>query len=370
MPRRKQLKPKEPICFGDCADPQGLAAAGRDFVAWLEVTNHSPFTVECRGKALRLFIEWAAERGLTRLDEVSPAVLARYQHWLYHYRKADGQPLTFLTQQSRLVSLRMFFKWTARQHRLAFNPASELDLPRTEHHLPRFVLTAAEADQVINQPNVHTPVGLRDRAILETFYSTGLRRSELANLKLWDVDGQRGVVTVRQGKGKKDRTVPVGERALAWMDKYRREARAQLAAEPDDGTLFLTCNGQFLSSDHLSRSVRDYVREAKLTKQGSCHLFRHTMATLMLENGADIRYIQEILGHARLSTTQIYTQGSIQKLKEVHAATHPARLHPAPAQASGDTPGPATSTAPPDPALVAQLFAALDAERADEEANL
>lgn len=342
MPRRKQLKPKEPICFGDCADPQGLAAAGRDFVAWLEVTNHSPFTVECRGKALRLFIEWAAERGLTRLDEVSPAVLARYQHWLYHYRKADGQPLTFLTQQSRLVSLRMFFKWTARQHRLAFNPASELDLPRTEHHLPRFVLTAAEADQVINQPNVHTPVGLRDRAILETFYSTGLRRSELANLKLWDVDGQRGVVTVRQGKGKKDRTVPVGERALAWMDKYRREARAQLAAEPDDGTLFLTCNGQFLSSDHLSRSVRDYVREAKL----------------------------EILGHARLSTTQIYTQVSIQKLKEVHAATHPARLHPAPAQASGDTPGPATSTAPPDPALVAQLFAALDAERADEEANL
>ena len=169
-------------------------------------------------------------------------------------------------------------------------------------------------------------MGLRDRTMLEAFYSTGIRRMEMANLKLFDLDAERGTIMVRQGKGKKDRMVPIGERALAWAAKYLADARPKLVQEPDDGTLFLTNLGEPFSPNRLTQLVREYVERAELGKTGACHLFRHTMATLMLENGADVRYIQEMLGHAELSTTQIYTQVSIRRLKEIHTATHPARL--------------------------------------------
>ncbi len=176
------------------------------------------------------------------------------------------------------------------------------------------------------QPNVADPIGLRDRAILETLYSTGMRRLELINLKLYDLDTERGTILIRQGKGKKDRMVPIGERAIAWLDKYVREARPQIVAEPDDGTVFLTAQGEPFSRDHLTWAVRQHVVAANLGKVGACHLFRHTMATLMHEGGADIRYIQAILGHEDLKTTQIYTQVAIRALKQIHAATHPAAM--------------------------------------------
>ena len=177
------------------------------------------------------------------------------------------------------------------------------------------------------QPNLADPLGLRDRAILETLYSTGMRRLELINLKLYDLDTERGTILIRQGKGKKDRVIPIGDRALAWTQKYLEKSRPKLVAEPDDGTVFLTAQGEPFSRDHLSDAVRTHILAAQLGKTGACHLFRHTMATLMLEGGADIRFIQQMLGHADLSTTQIYTQVSIRLLKQIHSATHPAHLH-------------------------------------------
>jgi integrase/recombinase XerD len=224
------------------------------------------------------------------------------------------------------VPLRVWFRWLSRERHILHNPASELELPRLEHRLPKHVLTVAEVEAVLAQPDVHDPLGLRDRAIVETLYSTGMRRLELAHLKLYDLDTERGTVMIRQGKGKKDRMIPIGERAAAWIDKYVREARPHLVVEPDDGTVFLSSAGEPFSIDHLSDLVRGYVDAAKIGKRGACHLFRHTMATLMLEGGADIRFIQAMLGHADLSTTQIYTLVSIRKLKEIHTATHPARM--------------------------------------------
>jgi integrase/recombinase XerD len=132
---------------------------------------------------------------------------------------------------------------------------------------------------------------------------------------------------IRQGKGRKDRMVPIGERAVLWIKKYLADVRPSFAMEPDDRTLFLTGYGESIKPNRLSDIVAHYVDKANIGKRGSCHLFRHTMATLMLEHGADIRFIQQMLGHAELSTTQIYTQVSIRMLKEIHAKTHPsARL--------------------------------------------
>lgn len=303
-----------------------LAALFAEHLNTLRVKDYSDHTVRSRHMNVRFFLEWCGERGLTEPTEITRPVLERYQRHLFHHRKKNGEPLTFRSQHARLVALRVWFRWMTRQNYLLHNPASEIELPRLGHRLPKHVLSTSEVEQVMLQPHLADPIGLRDRAILEVFYSTGMRRMELMHLKLFDLDLERGTILIRQGKGKKDRFVPIGDRAAAWVQKYIREARARLAVEPDHGTLFLSSAGEEISRDHLTAMVRRHVVHAKLGKAGSCHLFRHTMATLMLEGGADIRFIQQMLGHAKLETTQIYTQVSIRQLKEVHTRTHPARL--------------------------------------------
>jgi integrase/recombinase XerD len=303
-------------------------AALRDcYLGWLAVKNFSERTALIRRVSIGYFIEWAEQRGIGRPGEVTRPILERYQRHLFLYRKQNGEPLSVRTQCSRLGSLRSWFKWLARQNHILYNPAGELEMPRLEFRLPRAVLSAREAEQVIALPDLGTPLGLRDRAILETLYSTGMRRMELVQLGVYDVDGERGTVLIRQGKGKKDRTVPIGDRALAWVERYLHEVRpGLLVGDGGGGVLFLTSLGEAFHPVHMTKLVRGYVVAADLGKKGSCHLFRHTMATLMLEGGADIRFIQAMLGHAKLDTTQVYTQVSIRKLKEIHTATHPARL--------------------------------------------
>jgi integrase/recombinase XerD len=281
------------------------------------------------------------ERGVSRPGEVTRAMLERYQRHLYHYRKPDGEPLSFRSQSQRLMPVRAFFKWAVKQHLILTNPASELELPKVEQRLPKPALTAEEAERVLAVPDLTTAAGLRDRALLETLYSTGVRRAELAHLSLFDLDADRRTLLVRQGKGRKDRLIPIGERALAWIDRYLHEARPRFAREPDDGTLFLTVDGTAFSLDRLTQLARDYVTTSGVQKQGACHLFRHTLATLMLEGGADIRYIQQMLGHAEITTTQIYTQVSIRHLQTIHAATHPAAANSP--RRSRATNGPAAS---------------------------
>jgi integrase/recombinase XerD len=321
MLKKGTRKPK--VAVGDPNDPEGLYVWMKRYLESMRVKNYSWRTVENRESYIGFFIVWCEARSIGRPQEVTKPILERYQRHLFHLRKADGKPLSFRSQYARLVPVRAYFKWLTRQNVLLWNPASELELPRIERRLPKHVLTVAEAEQVLDQPDVNDAIGLRDRAVLEVFYSTGIRRTELLNLSIYDIDPERGTLMVRQGKGKKDRMVPIGERAIAWIERYQSDARPGLVMPPDDGTLFLGATGEELSPNRMSQLVRNYVNAAELGKSGSCHLFRHTMATLMLENGADIRYIQEMLGHVELSTTQIYTQVSIRKLKQVHTMTHP-----------------------------------------------
>jgi integrase/recombinase XerD len=272
------------------------------------------------------FIDWAHERGLSRPQEITRPILERYQRALYLHRKPDGQALSVRSQCGNLTALRAWFKWLTQQNQLLYNPAADLQLPRQENRLPRHIITATEADQVMNVPDTQTALGIRDRAMLETLYSTGMRRMELIGLDIHCIDTERGTVMIRQGKGRKDRMIPIGDRALAWIEKYRDEVRPDLTLGDGEGTLFLTAQGQAFTPNRLTQLVRRQIDAAEIGKRGSCHLFRHTMATLMLENGADVRFIQAMLGHAELSTTQIYTQVSIKMLKQIHSQTHPARL--------------------------------------------
>jgi integrase/recombinase XerD len=327
MPKRGTRLTK-PI-VGNPHDADGLYAWLQRYLEALRVKNYSPRTVENRESYLSFFIAWCEARSIGRPQQVTKPILERYQRHLFHLRKADGKPLTFRSQFARLVPVRAYFKWLTRQNVLLWNPASELELPRAERRLPKHVLTESEAELVLSQPDTSEAMGIRDRAILEVLYSTGIRRMEVLYLSVYDIDTERGTLMVRQGKGKKDRMVPIGEQAIAWIERYLSDVRAGLVVPPDGGVLFLTATGEELSPNRLTQLVRDYVNAANTGKKGACHLFRHTMATLMLENGADIRCIQEMLGHVELSTTQIYTQVSIRRLKAVHALTHPtAKLEP------------------------------------------
>lgn len=308
-------------------DPDSLASFMVRWLAHLQVKHYADATLVDRRTAISQLILWCAERGIEQPRDVTKPILERYQRHLFYYRKADGQPLSPRTQAQRLVPVRSFFRWLARENFILSNPASELELPRAQRRLPAAVLTAEEAEAVLAVPDVGDPFGLRDRAILEVLYATAMRRTELTRLGVWDVDWARATVMIQLGKGGKDRIVPLGERAKAWLEAYRDQVRPQLVAGRDPGVLFLSRDGRALKPTRLSERVRAYVERAGIAKAGSCHLLRHTAATLMLEGGADIRFIQALLGHESLETTQIYTRVSIGKLSEIHAATHPgARL--------------------------------------------
>ena len=361
MPRKGSRSAKPVV--GDPTDPDGLPAYLTRYLLWLGQQNYSERTVGNRDHYLRSFIAWCDTRGLSRPNQITKPILERYQRHLYLYRKKTGEPLSFRSQHAHLVPVRAWFKWLARRNYILYNPASELELPRLERRLPKHVLTQSEAETVLSQPDVIEPLGCRDRAILETLYSTGMRRMELIGLSLYDLDIERGTVMIRQGKGKKDRMVPIGDRALAWIDKYVTDVRSELVAGHDEGVLFLTNLNEPFTPNRLTQLVRGYVNHANIGKSGACHLFRHTMATLMLEHGADIRFIQEMLGHVKLDTTQIYTQVSIRKLKAIHTATHPGAALARTSSQSAD------SDSLSDGELVVELHQML-ADEADDESEL
>lgn len=318
-------------------DFRSLRGRVDQYLDWILARNYSDQTAHRRRYCLLRFVDWCEARGVAMPEEATRPVLEAYQRGLFHYRKANDRPLSFSTQLNLLCAVRLLFKWLVQQHLIQHNPAAELELPRRERRLPGRVLNPVEAEAVLAAPDVRTCLGLRDRAILETFYSTGIRRTELSRLTVYDLDRERRVLAVRCGKGKKDRMVPIGERALSWVEKYLDGARPELQHGEATEQLFLGHHGQPLAPRSLTGLVHGYVEAATSGRGGACHLFRHSMATGMLNNGADIRFIQEMLGHAELSTTQVYTRVSIQKLQEVHEQTHPASRNQR--RSHGDEPG-------------------------------
>jgi integrase/recombinase XerD len=296
---------------------------------WMLVTGYSADTVRARRVALRKFIAWADERGLADPREITKPMLERYQRWLFYYRKPAGKdagaPLTIAMQYQYLAPLKTWFRWLSREHHILANPAADLDLPRQPKRLPRSVPSVQEVEAILAEAEPTSAQGQRDRALLETLYATGLRRMELAGTAVYDADLTRGILWVRHGKGGRERVVPLGERAKAWLDKYLTEARPELLAH-DTTALFLNDYGEPAHAEFVSGKVKRYMEFAGVQKIGSAHLLRHACATHMLEGGADIRFIQEMLGHANIETTEIYTHVSIDKLIAVHASTHPSRL--------------------------------------------
>jgi integrase/recombinase XerD len=304
-------------------DPRSLRTFAWRYLEAMRMQNYSERTVIARCQDLARFAQWCEERELQYPGDVTKPILERFQRHLFYYRKADGRPLAVVRQVGFIQSLQAFFRWLVRDNHVPSNPASDLVLPRCPARRLREPLSLEEVERVLALLDPADPVQLRDRAMLEVLYSTGLRRFELLRLTVYDLDARYGTVFVRLGKGQKDRLIPVGERAIAWVNKYLNDVRAQWVSDPGELHLFLNPDGTVPSDNTLTVRTRALFRRAGIAKAGACHLFRHTMATQMLEHGADVRYVQEMLGHASLNTTQVYTHVSIGRLKAVHAATHP-----------------------------------------------
>jgi integrase/recombinase XerD len=272
---------------------------------------------------LKNFRDWARMRGAEALENVDADLLKQYQRFIFEYRKHDGRPLATASKLAKLVPVRGWVRWLSAQVAVPATLPEVIELPAPDQALPRRLLSTAQIEKVMAVPVTGTPKGCRDRAILELLYATGIRRMELAHLEISDVDLSRGIVRIRHGKGRKDRRIPMGPRAQAWLLAYLEHGRPALPGASGSLVLFPNRTGSPLTLSWLSTLVSTYVRRSGVEEAGSCHLFRHSMATLMLDGGADIRYIQAMLGHAQLSTTQIYTHVSIARLERVYLATHP-----------------------------------------------
>jgi integrase/recombinase XerD len=293
------------------------------FLEKLEARSYSPATIDMHRWALRQFLGWCETKNLALPGTITRPDLEAYQLFLFHYRSPrTGRPLAVNTQLARLGCIRRFFARLCRDALIPANPASDLDLPRKQpRQLPK-ALEPDEIDRLMDRPDLSSPFGLRNRAILELFYTTGIRRSEMTALDLGDYDPHAQTLHIRRGKGGISRILPVGERAAHWLDRFL------MAQIPRESALFLSGYATRITPSYLGNWVSRQLKAAGITKTGSCHLLRHSCATHMHRNGADIRIVQEMLGHARLETTQIYTHLNIRDLQDAHRRCHPHAVLP------------------------------------------
>jgi integrase/recombinase XerD len=296
--------------------------------------RYAPRTVEGYRIHLKVLLAWLEERGL-ELSDVRREDMQAYQGALYARRKKDGQSYCAGSLANNLLVVQGFFRYLTRQGMLLADPASLLELPRREERLPRTILTPREAERILRSAAGGTPRELRDRALLETLYATGIRASELARLSPSDVDTEDRVLRVVMGKGRKDRTVPLTPGAARAIEAYLLRGRPRLLSPEAERVgrplrgrkrielLFLANQGGELHRAVLSRIVARYARRASVKKPVTCHTFRHSVATHLLRGGADIRHIQALLGHERLQTTERYTRVEVSDLRKVLKLAHP-----------------------------------------------
>lgn len=287
------------------------------FIEHLRATGKSAGTIYSRRICLQRFIAYCSDRNLTSIQAISENELIKFLVYLRQVRKENEAPLTASRLRNYTISIKLFFKYAYEQGQLLTDPAAQIEIPKKAQTLPKAVLTVREIERILEKPEVHRPCGVRDRAALELFYSTGIRQNELVMLDVTDIQAEKHTLFIRKGKGGRDRIVPVGERALLWLKRYL-DVRYRLLRYRDHSALFLNKSGKRIEAGALALRFYTYKAQAKVSKPGGFHLFRHSMATHMVERGADIRYVQEILGHENLSTTEVYTRVALPHLKQVY----------------------------------------------------
>ncbi len=282
---------------------------------WLE-DGLSRNTLESYRRDLDKFADWLGQQRGCRLEAATHADIQGFLAHLVSGEKAKA------TSTSRAISsLKRLFRYLLRQNKITVDPTLQIATPKLPRSLPKS-LTEEDVELLLNAPNVETPLGIRDRTMLEVLYASGLRVSELVGLLIMRVSLNEGVVRV-MGKGSKERLVPLGEEALDWVRRYLVEARPALLSGKMSDALFVTQRGEAMTRQMFWYLIKKHARKGGLHKPLSPHTLRHAFATHLLNHGADLRVVQMLLGHSDIATTQIYTHVARERLKQLHAKHHP-----------------------------------------------
>ncbi|WP_371196117.1 tyrosine-type recombinase/integrase [Glaciecola sp. SC05] len=290
----------------------------------LLIKDYTMKTIDNKSENLRFFREWLHSQNIQNLQSVDLDVFEDYMAFLRN-KKCNNKDknLAPSTVRSRLTSVRVFIQFLTKREIVTHREVEKFELPTIGLILPKPILSYEDVLRIIKQIPQNTVKGIRDRAIVECFYASGIRRSELAALNLLDVDFSNYQLRVVQSKNKKDRYAPFGKTAGKWLKKYLRDVRPLYASLCSGNAFFLNTAGMRFGTSNLSSLMSKYIKKANINKTGACHQYRHAAATHMLDNEADIRHVQEFLGHASISTTQLYLHVSKAKLRRVYTKTHP-----------------------------------------------
>ncbi len=286
------------------------------FLSYLAVEKGlSENTLESYGRDVKKFIEYLDKEKITAISDV------KYRHIADFLTHSKEKGFTATTIVRSIVSIKQFFKYLIVEKLIAEDPASQIKTPKMKKSIPG-VISLDDVETLLGAPDESTPEGLRDSAMIEVLYATGIRVSELIGLKLNDVNFDHGYVIV-YGKGSKERIVPLGEAAREKLQNYLMEARPLILKSKEAKALFVTRRGSGMTRQGFWKLIKNYGLKAGISKKISPHTLRHSFATHLLERGADLRTIQIMLGHSDISTTQIYTHVESERLKEIHKKYHP-----------------------------------------------
>jgi integrase/recombinase XerD len=294
-------------------------------LAHLRLAKYSPATVKGYTEQLKRFGAWLEAEGIDDLRSLTRARIDDYQ------RHVRGEPVGVECQALRLRAVKRLFDHLTAQGDLVFNPAEHVVEIRRRDRLPRPVPSVKEVAKLLAAPNTSLPLGIRDRALLEVLYATGVRVGELEKATIHHVDLTLQTLQVRHAKGGRPRVVPLGENATRWLKEYLTEVRPKLVrARPFERALFVGVGGRVLAQTQIRCLLQHYRKQAKLRKAVTPHLLRHACATHLLAAGADISAIQRLLGHLRLDSTALYTRVAPTEVKSTHEKTHPGEIAHAP----------------------------------------
>jgi integrase/recombinase XerD len=305
-----------------------LTDALRRHLNALTAEGRSPETIRCTKYGLRRFLVFLTTLQIEHIEQLDHEALMRYREDVSCRLTPKGTVLSPGFQAGLLGYVRVFCRWMVEQDWLVADPSKRVPIPQTSHQLPKAIMEYDEVQRVLRQPDMQTALGFRDRVILEVLYSSGIRRAEVAHLRVDDIDTEHGFLVVREGKGRKDRAVPIGATVCALLNTYLAGIRSDWAGARSNAHLFLGVGGQRLQPSAIGGVVKRHSLAAGLTKPASTHSFRHACATHMLRAGASIRHIQELLGHASIDSTMIYTRVTINDLRAAHRQFHPREQGP------------------------------------------
>jgi integrase/recombinase XerD len=300
-----------------------LADASRRYLNALLAEGRSPHTLRGARSALKELLAFLASIGVEAVAQLDREALMRYREELAWRLTAKGTPLSVRSQLELITHVAGFCRYHVAQGWLLADPSKNLPRPKKPRRLPRAIMETTEVARMLAEPDMTTARGYRDRVILEVLYSTALRREEVANLLIDHIDTAGGYLFVREGKGGKDRVVPIGQSVCDLVKSYLAGIRPEWPNVGREKHLFLNRWGKGMDPQAVAHVVHKYAQRAGIEKPISTHSFRHSCATHMLRNGAPIRQLQEMLGHASLETTQVYTRVTINDLRAMHSKFHP-----------------------------------------------